>query len=84
MLNASSYMDFSTKLRYTNCPGTYWWDGRGQPGDRGPGSAYPSYTKILNARTATGQRTTAIGTLQHDVQPYNEQDLRADLITAII
>ncbi|KAK0728707.1 DHS-like NAD/FAD-binding domain-containing protein [Lasiosphaeria miniovina] len=70
------------RLRCINCPGTYCWNEDSRETET-PGPPCPGCTKILNARTAAGDRATAIGILRPDVQLYDEQDPRADSVSAI-
>lgn len=44
----------------------------------------PGCTEISNDRKAKGKRATAIGRLRPDIVLYDEQDPRAELISAIV
>ncbi|KAK4243122.1 DHS-like NAD/FAD-binding domain-containing protein [Corynascus novoguineensis] len=74
------------RLRCSNCPGTFSWHegGREMESLSGPGPPCPGYTKISDDRKAKGKRVTAIGKLRPDIVLYDEQDPRAEAISAIV
>ncbi|KAK4034071.1 DHS-like NAD/FAD-binding domain-containing protein [Parachaetomium inaequale] len=73
------------RLRCSNCPGTLGWDEGGLEMEtpRGPEPPCPGCTKTSNDRMARGKRATAIGKLRPDIVLYDEQDPRAESISAI-
>lgn len=73
-------------MRCSNCLGTYYWEkcNRERETLAGQEPLCPGCTKISGARTATGKRATAIGTLRPDIVLYDELDPRADLISDIV
>ena len=73
------------RFRCSNCLGTFRWDegGREMETLSGPEPPCPGCTKISNDRKAKGKRATAIGRLRPDIVLYDEQDPRAESISAI-
>ncbi|KAL2258132.1 hypothetical protein VTK26DRAFT_8681 [Humicola hyalothermophila] len=73
------------RLRCSNCPGTFGWNEGSREmeslPDREP--SCPGCTKISEDRKAEGKRATAVGKLRPDIVLYDEQDPRAEWISAI-
>lgn len=73
------------RLRCSNCPDSFAW----HEGDRemetliDPEPPCPGCTKISEDRKAEGKRATAVGKLRPDIVLYDEQDPRAESISAI-
>lgn len=72
-------------LRCSNCPGTFGWHEGGRETETLPGPEIPcpGCTKISDDRKAEGKRATAIGGLRPYIVLYDEQDPRAESISAI-
>lgn len=72
------------RLRCSNCPGTFSYEGdREMETPSGLEPPCSGCTKISNDRKAEGKRATAIGKLRPDIVLYDEQDPRAESISAI-
>ncbi|KAK4243067.1 DHS-like NAD/FAD-binding domain-containing protein [Corynascus novoguineensis] len=73
------------RLRCSNCQGTFSWDKDDRETETlsDPVPPCPRYTKISDERKEKGKRVTVIGKLRPDIVLYDEQDSRAEEISAI-
>ncbi|KAK4243266.1 DHS-like NAD/FAD-binding domain-containing protein [Corynascus novoguineensis] len=73
------------RLRCSNCLVTFSWHegGREMESPSGPEPPCPGCTKISDDKKAKRKRVTAIGKLRPDIVLYDEQDPRAEAISAI-